>query len=90
MPIDVQLFTQLVSKPVMFEVLQEVLRNRSLGGWAVAKKLNRNTEEVEQALGELKSMGLLDSESSGPDGILDGFYYPTKRSLILDEELKGR
>jgi predicted transcriptional regulator len=90
MAIDIHLFTQLISKPVMFDVLKEVLRNRSLGGWAVAKKLNKDTKEVEQALGELKSMGLLDSESAGSDGILDEFYYPTKRSLVLDEELKGR
>ena len=90
MPLDIALITQLVSKPVMFDVLKEVLKNRVGGGWSVARKLDKNPEEVERALGELKSLGLLDAETSETEDILDGVYYPTARGLALEEDLKAR
>jgi predicted transcriptional regulator len=90
MAVDISLVTQLIAKPVVFDVLKEVLKSRIGGGWAVAKKLDKDPEQVEQALGELKSLGLLDAETSPSDHPLDGVYYPTKLGLALEEDLKAK
>ena len=89
MALDVELFSELVSKPVTFAVLKSVLRSRADNGWSIARKLNKTPQQVEEALGELKSKGILESESSSMDGVLDGIYYPTIRGVALGEDLKG-
>jgi len=90
MALDVTLFTQLNSNPALLDVLKEVLRSRFASGWSVTRELNKDPLEVEKALVRLKSLGVVDAESSNLDGVLDGVYYPTKRALIFEAELRGR
>jgi predicted transcriptional regulator len=73
--------------PLGIDVFREILRNKYGAGWSIARSLGKDPSEVGNALGNLKNLGLVDTEGASGESAIDGLYYPTSQGLSLWENL---
>jgi hypothetical protein len=65
---------KLLEDPTRRKALEVLRQQTSASGWSIAKFLNQDPQTVGQALNDLRSGGLIDTENG--DG-LEGFYFLT-------------